>query len=254
MNRHGRWRMAPLLLIAALAPPVSLSGQKPPPRVSGQVIELETGTPIAEVLIEVLGTRGGTLSDSLGRFVLPRETSGRVRLNASRLGYVDVVRELDVWGGVFVTITMRPRPLLIEGIKVRLDRLERRNNATPYASSAYVERELRTSPARDAADFLARRDPSFRFIPCPGELDLDKEVFPGTCVLIRNRPVTLKIFVDEWETVGGLEELRSYDMRDLYRVELYPHCAQIWVYTRWFMEDVARARSALRPIVCFARG
>lgn len=250
----SRRRTTPALLIVALAHGAALSGQNTPARVSGQVIEFETGTPIAEVLIEVLGTRGGTLSDSLGRFVLPRETSGRVRLNASRLGYVDVVRDLDVWSGAFVTITMRPRPVLIEGIKVRLDRLERRNNATPYASSAYVERELRTSPARDAADFLARREPSFRFVPCDGEPDLDREVFPGACVLIRNRPVILQIYVDEWETVGGLEELRSYDMRDLYRVELYPHCAQIWVYTRWFMEDVARARSALRPIVCFARG
>lgn len=254
MYRHGRWRMAPLLLIAAFAPPVSLSGQNTPARVSGRVIELERGNPVAEVLIEILGTSGGTLSDSLGRFVLPPGTSGRVRLRASRLGYADLVRELEVWGGAFLTITMRPRPLLIEGIALRLDRLEMRHNATPFASSAYVERELRTSPARDAIDFLARRDPSFRFIPCDGEPDLDTEVFPGACVLIRNRPVSLQIYVDEFEAVGGIEELRSYDMRDLYRVELYPRCAQIWVYTRWFMEDLPRAGSALRPVVCFTQG
>ncbi len=254
MYVFSRWRTTPALLIVALAHVAALSGQNTPVRVSGQVIEFETGTPVGQVLIEVLGTPGGVLSDSFGRFVLPPETSGRVRLNASRLGYVDVVRELDLGGDAFLTITMRPKPVLIEGIRVRLDRLERRSRSTPYSSTAFVERELRMSPAWDAADFIARRDPSFRLVPCQGEPFFDRQLFPGNCVLSRGRAATLQVFVDEWETVGGLEELRSYSVRDLYRVELYRSCAQIWVYTRWFMEDVARARSALRPIVCQARG
>lgn len=252
MSRH-RWWWTAMMAAVVIIPAGAVTGQDSQARVSGRVIELQSGNPVADVLIELVGGQGGSLSDSLGRFTLPPGTSGIVRIRATRLGYVELVQELEVWRGAFLTITLRPRPITIEGIELTLDRLSARNGSTPFASSSYPQTQLRTSPARDAVDFLARRDPSFRFIPCPGEPDLDTQMFDTDCVLVRNRVVSLEIFVDEFEAVGGLDELRAYDMRDLYRLEFYPRCAQIRVYTRWFIEDVARAGGPLRPIVCFTR-
>ncbi len=76
---------------------------------------------------------------------------------------------------------------------------------------------------------------------------------PDECVMVRGRPRRLTVVVDEIPAWGGLQDLTLYTPEDLHSVEFVPSCAVVRVYTRWFIERMARRNIPLLPNVCSAR-
>src|SRR5688572_21579882 len=58
-----------------------------PSRIVGRVVDSKTGTALAGVGVQVVGTTTGTTSGVDGRFVLGRVTAGTVTLHLRRIGY-----------------------------------------------------------------------------------------------------------------------------------------------------------------------
>ncbi|MFN9801181.1 MAG: carboxypeptidase regulatory-like domain-containing protein, partial [Bacteroidota bacterium] len=77
-------RFLVLCMVCAFAPAFA---QPPVHTLKGRVVDGETGLPLSDVRLFVHETEAGTLSDSLGRFVLSGLAAGRHHLHVERIGY-----------------------------------------------------------------------------------------------------------------------------------------------------------------------
>ena len=94
----------PLLIVAAYA---SLAfAQGPTGRISGQIIEARTGSPLVAVLVQVLSTRQRTYSDADGRFEIVDVPAGQQTLVVSVVGFGLVRREVAVTADSTTEITI----------------------------------------------------------------------------------------------------------------------------------------------------
>jgi TonB-linked SusC/RagA family outer membrane protein len=103
--------------------------------VTGQVLESQTGTPMNNVQVSVVGLDIGTLTDASGRFRIAGVPAGRVEVRAQSIGFRPVTETVTVTAGevVRVDFTLAQTALALEGIVVTALGIER------------AERELTTS-------------------------------------------------------------------------------------------------------------
>jgi outer membrane cobalamin receptor len=102
-------------------------------RISGEIFDADTGTPLIGANIVVVGTNYGAASDLRGRFVLSDLPPGRYRLQARMLGYrpdeVDVEVKVDV--PVELRIGLEPQPIPMPEVVVSAERV-----SLPHPSAA----------------------------------------------------------------------------------------------------------------------
>ena len=87
----GVWRaslIVPSFVTLALAPTMILAAQDVPRRISGRVLEAETGRPVRGATISLEGQLAVAQSDSAGRYMLLRVPAGPQVLIARRIGYM----------------------------------------------------------------------------------------------------------------------------------------------------------------------
>lgn len=235
--------LAALLALVCLGVGATSAGAQEIPDTSGilvrgEVLDAFSSQPVPFALVELDGF-GRTMTDDGGRFQLRVPYGGPHVLLASQLGYVTLQQRMDLSDGDVLSVELIPKPLVLEGIQVIVDRLERRRRAMPYTVRSTDFQSILSSGALDGRDVVERLTLTPIFA-----CGLDD------CLMVRGRFQGLRLVIDEAQEWGGLAALRNYSITDLHAVEYIPRCGLVRVYTKWFMEMKARGRSSFFPDLC----
>jgi len=211
--------------------------------VGGVVLDAETGIPLLGAFVSLAGEDWGSLTDAQGRFRLSDVFPGSIKLTVEQLGYETLEQDAVVARGMErLTLWMKPKPIMLEGLRVVTDRFRWRRNAAAVSVWTLDREELVRTTEDNALEFLAIRRGLIR-TPCRG-------VSLGTeCLVIRGRVRAPVVYVDETPVLGGLDYLASYQPHELYMVEIYGAGRQIRIYTTQYMARVARQRLLPLPLV-----
>ncbi len=223
----------------------------------GQVIDTYWGEPVEGAVVRLEGTRrpDGSLilgaTDESGNFSIAEVPPGPSQVSVSRIGYADLIQVLDIREGQFIEVAVIPKPVVLEGIEVYVDRLETRIRELPYLTNTYSEVALKFAPDLSVAQYLDSQ-PGFEFVPC-------FEDYSGTGLFTQRRncmrgrgatPQRPRIFIDDAPAFGGVPELASLPTTAIYRVEVIRGCGQIRIYTNTYVEGTVTRPRPLTPIVC----
>jgi hypothetical protein len=61
--------------------------------------------------------------------------------------------------------------------------------------------------------------------------------------------IRVQVYIDDRPAFGGMEELEMYAPHELYAIESYAGGRMVRAYTMWFMEDLARKKRRLDPVI-----
>ena len=223
----------------------------------GRIIDTYWGAPVEGAVVRLVETvrQDGTpivgVADAEGRFSIPAVPEGPSEVRVSRIGYADLVQVLDIRADQFVEVVLIPKPVVLEGIEVYVDRLETRLRELPYVTNTYGEVALRSAPDLNVADYL-HSQPAFEFVPC-FEGNAGTSIFgrPLDCMRTRGTtPQRPRVFIDDAPAFGGVGELSTIPTSAVYRVEVIRGCGQIRVYTNAYVEGTVVQPRPLIPIVC----
>lgn len=198
--------------------------------VRGRVTDAFTYQPIAYATVVVGDADRRALTDRAGVFVLRGMEPGVHLFEVSRLGYEPYDVILTVQPGVPLHIELHPEPVALEAIVATVDRLEERTRRIPYNVYAWGEAELVDYGHPNLAAFLDEKS----WLECIGD---------GCNTLVGGRRRAPMLFIDEIER--HWDYLATLRTDQLYRVEFVRNCPMVRVYTRAFMERVARGRARL---------
>lgn len=233
--------VASAVLVAALAAAPAAAQERV--AFTGQVVDASNGAPLAGAVVTIPGV-GWAVTEADGRFSLPRVEPGPYNVIVRRLDYLTDERRVQVGGGgAEPVIRLTQKALALEELRVSVNRLEgrldRRLRSMAVAYRVYDEEYFRRAPLSNAADFV--RMYGLSPIACPEAPWMD-------CVMKRGQMRPLRVYVDERESLEQLNELRSYPMDYIQRIEVIDR-TMVRVYTRWYMRNAARQN--IVPVMLF---
>lgn len=237
-------RSTPGLLLAALLllyPGARPAAAQEPPRmtVTGQVMDVYTDAPLAEAIVHLPELKIRAATDSLGKFTLRGVAPGPHRWVIHRLGYSSWEEVVEVEDEAELEVRLLPRPVVLEGITVTVDRLETRRRAVATSVRTVGRKEILRSAAATPLDLLRRA--GVVAMPCStGGLGTE-------CAYVRGRLTRVSVVIDEQPAPGGLEQLAAYLPQEIYLIESYGGGSHVRAYTTWFMEQVAKGKARIRP-------
>ena len=253
----------PLVLAAAVSLSGPLSAQETPEpesldmrvSVTGVVYDVLSGTALTGAVVSLENGDNGVVTDAQGIFLMEDVEAGPHVFVATQFGYEKraIARAVAAESGQMIEVALTPRPFMLQGITAIAEnitemekRIRFRRRASEVSSRAYDRQQLARALSGTPLDFLFQRT-LVRLVPCP----------PGTmnsrCVWRRGRAVDPSVYVDEIPAFGGLDELESYAISDIYLMEVYSLGTQIRVYTNQFMERMARRPVMLIPLNLWTR-
>lgn len=250
-----------IAVMGALAPAAGVSAQEAPAAsvsFTGQVVDTYWGKPVEGAVLRVRGAmrRDSTVivgvTDAAGHFDIERVPPGPSQVEVTRIGYADLIQVLDIQAGQFVEVAVIPKPVVLEGIEVYVDRLKARLRALPHIVDTYEQAALGAAPDLNVASYLDSQ-PGFAFVPCfEGAASSSGAVRRAPdCMRTRGTLVERpRIFIDDAPAFGGIPELATLPTTEVYRVEVIRGCAQIRIYTVTYTEETAVRRRPLVPIIC----
>lgn len=210
--------------------------------ISGQVVDAETEAPLPAAVVHLPELSRRVLTDENGSFQLRNVPAGEHVIMIRQLGY-EPLNEVWTIGAEGVTrlevfVRLSPQPIVLEGIRVQADRLERRRRAAGVSARVIDQQRLITTSARNTREVVLQMT-GFGAVACPGGSTTE-------CLRVRGRPVAPSVWIDEVPAVGGLSQLEAYSPGELFRIEVFGGGRYIRVYTRHFIEHVA-SRPSYRP-------
>ncbi|CAN5191291.1 hypothetical protein BH24GEM2_BH24GEM2_09590 [soil metagenome] len=213
------------------------------PRVAfgGTVVDLASGAPIAEAVVVLSNIRAMAITDSEGNFTFKAIPSGKHRFVVRRLGYVGIEQEVQINGGETTRISLPSQPTVLEGITIEADRLETRRRSVAVSVRALNQKQILAGAEFNAADVAATRLGITRRT-CAGDGSFN-------CAQVRGVDVRVQVYIDDRPAFGGMEELEMYAPHELYTIESYAVGRMVRAYTMWFMEDLARKKRRLDPVI-----
>ena len=254
---HGLLALCAAAALAGGAVPGQAQAGGAPVTFAGQVFDTFLGEPVEGAVVRLTGTvraNGSSIAgvtDARGRFSIENVPPGRSRVLVTRIGYADLVQVLDIQAGQFVEVAVIPKPVVLEGIEVYVDRLESRLRGLPFTANVFEEIALKRSPTLNVAQSLDSQ-PGFEFVPCfTGGSPTGPFTRRRDCIRTRGTtPLRPRIFIDDAPAMGGVRELATLPTMEMYRVEVIRGCAQIRVYTNSYVEGTAARGLPLLPIIC----
>ena len=238
---------AVLLLPGTLFLAGPLSAQEPESEdarvtILGVVYDVVTGTAIPTAAVSLENGRRGVLTDDQGIFRLEDVEAGPQLLVVTQFGYQKraIAATITPESTGMMQVALTPRPIMLAGVTATVEnitemeaRLRFRRRAAGFSTQAYDRRELFRAMSGTPLDFLNRRT-MVRVVICPpGALS-------SRCVFRRGRAIEPWVYVDEALAWGGLDELETYAVSDIYLMEVFSWGSEIRIYTNQFMEQMAR--------------
>jgi hypothetical protein len=234
------------LLLLSLAASAGLVRQPERILVTGSVVDSVSGHPLFGVAVATTTTPDHTASDSAGAFTLSVPAGTAVMLTFSGSGFETVgqvvtsTRDVDLG-----RVALLPRAVALAPIEVSVSQLDQRARGFTGNVFVYNEATLRHSGESDMLDFVMHHG---GLHPHPCNL---VDTTPMTeCFRVRGYAARPQLYVNEVR-LGQLSQLRVYRPEDIARVEVFSGGAMIRVYTRPYLEQLARAGRRLQPISRF---
>jgi hypothetical protein len=134
-----------------LAPALSVSAQEGLGSLQGVVTDAETGAFISEANVFLDGSSKGTLTDSLGKFVIKNLSPGTHSLAVSHVGYLRTTpRRIVVADGLPTTMDIRIKPdrKTIQGVTIRPAAFEKEMDV-PISILSIGQEEIQRNPGSD---------------------------------------------------------------------------------------------------------
>lgn len=209
--------------------------------VTGRVVDAGTGQPLASTVVRVAETRHAIMTDADGRFALLHVPVGIHTLTFEQLGYTPLsITQTVEPDGEPILAELPPMPVVLEGLKVMVDRFAARRQAAGVSV-----RLLRPD------DFRAQPVDLFSAVRTRGGLGLVGCTPRGRvstwCIISRGSYVEPRVWVDDRPAMG-IEELELYRTHDVYAVEVYQAGRAIRVYTRDYIQRVAIQPRSVFPV------
>ena len=208
------------------------------PRIVGLVVDAGTAAPLEGAMASTAESSQAWLTTDSGRFLLCEIGPGTHAVTVERLGYETLT--VQVTAGTadnVVRFPLEPRPILLEGLEIVMDRFSNRRRAAATGVRTYDQAAIARSSYWSAGDFVMSRSGVF-MTPCG----------TGRCVFYRGTSVSPVVYLDEVPLVGGWSQFETLPANLLYMVEVYRRGTHIRAYTHAFMERAARNRLAPLPI------
>lgn len=240
-KRPVRFAWLALSALAANTPaPVTAQRACEPdqPRIVGLVVDAGTAAPLEGALVSAAESSRTWLTTDSGRFLLCEIGSGTHSVTVERLGYESLTVQVraDVAGNP-VQLLLEPRPILLEGLEIVMDRFSHRRRAAATVVRTYDQAAIARSGYWAAGDFVMSRSGVF-MAPCGA----------SRCVFHRGARVSPLVYLDEVPLIGGWSQFETLPTSWLYMVEVYRNGTHIRAYTHAFMERAAKNRLAPLPI------
>lgn len=235
---------ADALLLRLVPRPIQIEGFEVEPvthtALEGIVRDAVSGAGVPRPALSIEGRRIGR-SNGDGTFHIERLAVGRHLLLVEGLGYESLYVPLNLTGPADpLLLALDPDPLLLEGIAVVTETLDKRRRAYAWGPvRTWTEEQLHESPAADVVQLLETKY-SLHIVPCSSG--------GGDCLSGRaGRAVSPRVILDEMPLPCGLATLRTYHPTELHLLEVYDRGGQIRVYTRDYMTRTGRRPEGLIP-------
>ncbi|HET7229853.1 MAG TPA: carboxypeptidase-like regulatory domain-containing protein [Longimicrobium sp.] len=234
---------AALLVLAALP---ARAQQAERILVTGTVADSVTGDAIYGVAIATTTTPDHTASDSTGAFTLSVPAGTAVMLTFTGRGFERVGQVVTATTDVDLgRIALLPAAVALAPIQASVSQLDRRVRGVTGTTFVYNTNTLEHTGERDLFDFVLHHA-GLHPAPCNA-----LATGPMTeCFLVRGYPRRPELYVNETR-IGQLSLLRVYRPEDVGRVEIFAGGAMVRVYTRQFLEQMARANARPDPLPPF---
>jgi outer membrane cobalamin receptor len=107
--RHRKSSLAAIVLaiFALLAPPTHAQTPNPTATITGRVLDLQTGEPIAKASISISGQPMSAITGDDGNFTLPNVSAGPLELHVSTVGYGLLKKKVDLAPGATLSLDLR---------------------------------------------------------------------------------------------------------------------------------------------------
>lgn len=123
--------------------------------ITGQVVDVETGQPLAGAQVFIPATRAGTLANQEGRFLIINVPAGQAIVRVEILGYASGEETVTVPAGGSATVTfeLQPQAVALEELVVTGYGTQRREDLTGAVAGVSVG-EFVEVPALDASSLI----------------------------------------------------------------------------------------------------
>jgi len=234
------------LLLFALAASAGLVRQPGRILVTGTVVDSVSGAPLFGVAVATTTTPDHTASDSTGAFTLSVPAGTAVMLTFTGRGFEPVgqvvTSTVDVELG---RVALLPQAVALAPIEASVSQLDRRARQFTGNVFVYNEATLRHSGESDLLEFVMHHGGLH-----PHQCNLVDTTPMTECFRVRGYAARPELYVNEVR-LGQLSQLRIYRPEDIARVEVFSGGAMIRVYTRQYLEQMARTSRRLQPISRF---
>lgn len=162
----GVARSAAVAMLLFVAVPSALTAQDAVGRITGRIIDAETGQPVAGAGVQVVGTTLGAMSGVDGRYVIVRVPAGTVTITVRRIGYAQKTVTglmLPAGGALEQDVTLAEAKLQLTAVTVSAaaergsvnSALDAQRTATGIVNAITAE-QISKSPDGDAAKAIQR--------------------------------------------------------------------------------------------------
>jgi hypothetical protein len=210
--------------------------------IRGQVLDAVTRQPLRGVWVTAPLAGLTVLTDSLGIFSLSLIRDRSYELQAEDMGYHGLRFTLDAEAvEATPTVLLPPDPAMLSGLDTLERRLEHRRRQRGGRYRLVEHDSLLLSDETSAFSLVRRSVPMARV--CRRQTE-------NLCLPRGSRESAIRICVDDARPAAGASVLDSYKPADLWLVEIRGNGDSVRVYSRWFVDRIARTQQgfvALNP-------
>jgi TonB-dependent SusC/RagA subfamily outer membrane receptor len=170
--------------VAIVEPSGATHGQAGEGILRGRVVDSTKGTPLARVVVSVVGTSLVTLTTEHGTYTLPHVPAGMQRVTMKLLGYAAVTRPVHVTDGDSTTldVSLVATPTALTEIVTTVTGAQRRVEIPNDIARVNADSLMRTAPILNTSDLIAAAH-------VPGVLVTPSSGDPGAPSRIRIRGI-----------------------------------------------------------------
>ena len=149
--------------------------------IRGRITEKETGAPIAEVQVIVVGTRQGTTTNNTGDYVIAGVAAGAVQVRATRIGYQQATTSVTVpsEGSVTANFILDRAVARLEEVVTTATGEQSRREFGNVVATVNADSITKIAPVTTVQDMMTARTPGV-------------EIFNGIGVSGANEPVRIR--------------------------------------------------------------
>ncbi|MBC7673700.1 MAG: SusC/RagA family TonB-linked outer membrane protein, partial [Polaromonas sp.] len=151
--------VATLVVALLLAAPRAAQAQQA--TVTGRVTEVGSGLPIPDAQVVIVGTTGGTLTNSDGRYTLRNVSIGLRQLRVVRIGYTELKRSITLAAGtpLSVDLALAKAVFELQPVATTATGEQRRVEIGNSISNINAAEITKSSPISSVSDLLNSRAP-----------------------------------------------------------------------------------------------